>query len=363
MPRSLAPLSCLLLALAALAGCRSTPDRVFLGPQDATLATRRDPSGEVTTWRLETVADTRLRVVREFDRERAELGIQVDELGKEAAERRGVRPYTGMLVTKVAAASPGKAAGLLVNDVVQSIDGVEVVYREQYEATVAKVGAGATLALRVLRGQQTLDVDLPVGRVVVRATEERRIDLDIPPTPARAFAGATLRGIPAEVCKAMYGEPRQAVVVADLEVGSPAWLAGVRSGDVVDAVDGAPVPDVKTLSERIVERGMAGGRMTWSVRRGDGPTHVADIALGDYQRATSVRVPLLFCVEGGVFAQSWSVGPFGLLMNDQGSYIPDKTTREPRTRNVFRALFGLLRVKSAPEATEIRLLWFVRFAV
>jgi hypothetical protein len=197
MPRILAlPCQLFLLALAVFAGCRSTPDRIFLGPQDVTLATRRDPSGDVTTWKLETMADTRLRVVREFDRERADVGVQVDELGKEAAERRGVRPYTGMLVTKVAADSPAARAGLLVNDVVQAIDGVEVVYREQFEATIAKVLPGAKLALRVLRGQQPLDVEFAVGRVVARATEERRIDLDIPPTPSRAYAGATLRGRP-----------------------------------------------------------------------------------------------------------------------------------------------------------------------
>jgi hypothetical protein len=363
MPRSFAPVSWLLPLLFALAGCRSTPDRVFLGPQDSTLAVRRDPSGQVTTWRLETMADTRLRIVREFDRERADVGIHVEELGKEAAERRGVRPYTGMLVSKVGPDSPAKAAGLLANDVVQAIDGVEVVYREQYEATIAKVAPGSKLALRVLRGQQPLEVEIGVGRVVVRATEERRIDLDIPPTPSRAYAGATLRGIPAEVCAVMYGQPRQAVVVVDIEVGSPAWIAGVRSGDVIDAVDGSPVPDVRHLTEQIVVRGEAGGRMRWTVRRGDGPAHEADVALSDYQRASSTRVPLVFCQEGGTFAQSWSLGPFGLLMNAQGTYIPDKTTRQPRTRSVFRAIFGLLRVKSSPTQTEVLLLWFVRFSV
>jgi NADH:ubiquinone oxidoreductase subunit H len=57
------------------------------------------------------------------------------------------------------------------------------------------------------------------------------------------------------------------------------------------------------------------------------------------------------------------VGPFGLLMNAQSAYIPDKTTRETRTRSVFRAAFGLFRVKSSPTQTEVLLFWFVRFAV
>ena len=103
--------------------------------------------------------------------------------------------------------------------------------------------------------------------------------------------------------------------------------------------------------------------MRWSVRRGDGPTHEADVALHDYQRSTTVRIPLVFCLEGGTFADSWSIGPWGLVMNDQSQYVPDKTTRQPRTRNVFRAVLGLLRVETSPKATEIRLLWFVRFSV
>lgn len=349
--------------LALLAGCRSMPERYFLGPNDCVLAQRREPSGEVRTWRLATQADTRLVVVREFDRERAVVGIDVAEIGKEQAEARGVRPYTGMLVTKVQPESPAAAAGLLANDIVLAIAGVEVVYREQFEQAVAKLAPGATLALRVLRGQSPLDLEVAVGRATVRATEERRIDLDMPPTPVRAFAGATLRGIPAEVCKAMYEAPRQAVVVTDVEVGSPAWVAGVRSGDVIDMVDGEPVPDVRELSARVVARGQAGGGMRWSVRRGADAPYEADLALRDYQQETTVRVPLLFCYEGGTFADSWSVGPFGLVMNDQSHYVVDKSSRAARTRNVFRAVLGLVRVETAPERTEVRLLWFVRFSV
>jgi hypothetical protein len=346
----------------ALAGCRSASERYFVGPDDRVLATRREGT-EVTTWKLETQADTRVRVVREFDRDRATLGFDAKEIGKEDAERRGVKPYSGMLVTRVEPNTPAAAAGVLRDDVVLAMDGVEVVYREQFDGAVGKLRPDAALALRLLRGQQPIEAEIALGRIKARATEERRIDLDIPPTPVRAFAGATLRGIPADVCAAMYGTPRQAVVVTDLEVGSPAWVAGVRSGDVVDAVDGEPVPDVRELSNRVAARGDAGGAMRWTVRRGEGPAYDADIHLRDYQRETTVRIPLLFCVEGGTFADSWSVGPFGLVMNDQSNYVVDKSSREARTRNVFRAVLGLLRVETAPDKTEVRLLWFVRFAL
>lgn len=361
MNRRLLPFLVLALAV-GLAGCRSASERIFIGPDDCVLAERRE-GREVTTWRLETQADTRIRMVREFDRERAVLGLDAKEIGKEDAERRGVKPYTGMLVTRVAADSPAAAAGVLVHDIVLAMNGAEVVYREQFDGAVAKLAPGGTLALRLLRGQQEIAADVALGRVTTRATEERRIDLDIPPTPVRAYAGATLRGIPADVCAAMHAAPRHAVVVTDVEVGSPAWLAGVRSADVIDQVDGAPVPDVRALSDRIAALGVAGGRMRWTVRRGDGPRHDADVALHDYQRGTLVRVPLVFCLEDGTFDDSWSLGPWGLLMNDQSRYVPDKSTRETRTRNVFRAVLGLVRVETSPQATEVRLLWFVRFSV
>lgn len=361
MLRRLPLLVCLAFA-AALAGCRSAAERYFVGPDDCVLATRQEGT-VTTTWRLETQADSRIRVVREFDREGAVLGLDAREIGKEDAERRGVKPYTGMLVTKVAADSPAAAAGVLANDLVLTMDGAEVVYREQWVGVIAKLQPGGALALRLLRGQQQLDVQVALGRALTRAVEERRIDLDIPPTPVRAYAGATLRGIPADACAAMYGAPRHAVVVTDVEVGSPAWLAGVRSADVIDQVDGAPVPDVRALSDRIAALGVAGSRMRWTVRRGDGPAHDADVALHDYQRGTLVRVPFVFCLETGTFDDSWSLGPWGLLMNDQSRYVPDKSTRETRTRNVFRAVLGLLRVETSPQATDVRLLWFVRFSV
>lgn len=347
---------------ATLAGCRSAGDRIFIGPDDCVLAKRRE-GAEVTTWRLETLADTRLFVAREFDRERAVLGLDAKEISKEDAERRGVKPYSGMLVTRVAPDSPAAVAGVLVHDIVLAMDGADVVYREQFDGAAAKLAPGGKLALRLLRGQQETNVEVVLGRVTARASEERRIDLDIPPTPVRAYAGATLRGIPADVCKAIYGAPRNAIVVTDVEVGSPAWVAGVRSADVIDQVDGEPAPDVRALSERIAALGVAGGSMRWTVRRGEGPQHEALVPLHDYQRGTAIRVPLLFCLDDGTFDDSWSLGPWGLLMNDQSRYVADKSTRAPRTRSIFRAVLGLLRVETSPQATEVRLLWFVQFSV
>jgi membrane-associated protease RseP (regulator of RpoE activity) len=187
------------------------------------------------------------------------------------------------------------------------------------------------------------------------------VPLDAPQSSHRPFAGVTLRGIPAAWCERIFDAPRQAVVVTNVEVGSPAWLAGLRAGDVVDTVDGAPVPDVQTLSNLIHERGEREEPMTFGVRRGQGPAHTGTVELGDYSGESNAWVPLVFRYENGTYEDFWSVGPFGLLMSNRNRYEADSSTRRSRTRNVFNAVLGLFRVETTARETEVRLLWIISF--
>ncbi len=65
--------------------------------------------------------------------------------------------------------------------------------------------------------------------------------------------------------------PAQAPVVQDVAPGEPAALAGVKPGDVVEAIDGQPVPDWQALFDRIRASAASGTArpMHWQVRRGD----------------------------------------------------------------------------------------------
>lgn len=351
----------LLAALAVTPACRSFRGQYHLGADDYVLATRTEPSGATTSWRLQTGTVTSLVAVTEREEEQPLLGLRVAELDKDHAEKRGVRPYTGLLVRGVADASSAAEAGVLVGDVLLAIDGGETFYLPQLRKVEAALRVGQKVVVKVLRGQDALDLDLTVRATKQKVRDEQAIALESPKPLARPFAGVTLVGIPAAHCERIFGAPRQAVIVSQVEVGSPAWVAGIRPGDVIDTLDGQPVPDVHGLQRTIAERGESGESITLGVHRGADGAHEGQVALSDYQDATRVRIPLVFCLDNGVWRDSWSFGPWGLLLRNRNSYVADATTRRVKTHNVFSAVLGLFRVESTPTDTSVRLLWFIRF--
>jgi membrane-associated protease RseP (regulator of RpoE activity) len=358
MPRLLALL--LLASLLLITGCRSTRGQFHVGSSDYVLAKRTD-DGRTKTWRLQGGTVTSLIETVEYVEERPGLGLSLFELDKERAEKRGVRPFTGLLVDRVAEDSTGAEAGVLAGDVLLAIDGAETFYQAQVKAKVKALVAGNKVTLQVLRGQDKMDLAATVRTQKNPVLHESAIDLETPASLPRPFAGVNLLGIPAAKCEEIFGAPRQAVIVTQVEVGSPAWVAGIRPGDVIDTLDGQPVPDVHTLQRTIATRGEAGESIQLGVHRGADAGHQGAVALADYQDDSNFYVPLVFCYQNGVWKDSWSIGPWGLLVRNRNTYVSDPTTRRVETTNVFSAVLGLLRIESRPDETRVRLLWFIRF--
>lgn len=355
----------LLLLAAALGGCTTYSDLNPVGALDYVLAKHADADGGTTEFHLDTsLAGGRaaLRVVREAERERPFLGLRVDEIGPREAEQRGVAPYSGLLVRGVYEDSSAAKAGVLAGDVLLTLGGEPIVYGDQLERAVAGLAAAQVVEAKLLRGQR--EVTLPLTTALRREafTDDQGVPLDEPQTATRPYAGARLFGIPRVWCERIWGEARDAVVIASVDPGSPAWVGGFRGGDVLLDVDGQPVPPVDELVRQIAVRGAGGATMRWRVQRAAADTYEGEVALGDYTRETNVWLPFVFRLRDGAFEDTWSVGPFGLLLSNRNHYVVEADNRAAPTRNVFNALFGLIHVESGPHHREVRLLWFLRFA-
>ncbi|MCK5945032.1 MAG: PDZ domain-containing protein [Planctomycetes bacterium] len=347
-----------LLALPLATSCTSYSVQHFVGTDEYEIARVEAPGGAVETYRLRDGRS--LEVITEYERERPFLGFQVQELDKTRADQRGVKPYSGLLVTGTYSESSARLGGVLANDVLLAIDGNEVVYTDQLSAAVAKLGEGQEVLVRLLRGHTEIDVTLVTKMLRENVRDRQNISLRAPPPSRRPYAGVNLRGVPSVWAERMFGEPRNAVVVAEVEVGSPAWLAGIRGGDLIEAVDGEPVPEVDELSRRIAAKGDAGESMVWQVRREPGHTFEAEIELEDYSGTSGLHIPILFHVNNGTYEDRWSIG-WGLIMGNRNNYIADQQTRRVLTRNRFSMLFGLFKVDTRPDETRVRLLWFISF--
>jgi membrane-associated protease RseP (regulator of RpoE activity) len=340
--------------------CTTYSTGTYIGSDAYELARRTLDDGSVETYVVDSDAKQGIAVRQTIERDEvvADLGLRVGELDKATAERRGLRPFRGLLVRGLEAESAAGAAGVVVGDVVTSIDGVELSYETQFRDLSRRKDVAKPMTLRILRGANETEVV-----VTPKSRKQKSRDVVAVPLetsqPNKAYAGFVLRAIPQEWVERIHGDTRNGVLLAGVEVGSPAWLAGFRGGDRITAVDGGAVPTLPELARTIAERGAARGSIRLRVEHGEGPAHEAVIPLSDYQRTEQVHFPLVFQVVDGVVEDKFCLGPWGLLVSNRSAYVRNPS-REVQTESSFDALLGLFHVRSTPDSSMVRLLWFIK---
>ncbi len=357
LPQSAAT-SALLACLSFFAACTSYTYETRIPNERFEVARAQAGAGVTESFFVDARLEATMEAVVETDRERPSLGLQVRELDREAAERRGVAPYSGLLVTGTQADSAARAAGVVPGDVILTVGGQKTVYANLLPAVESSLTSGAATTLRVLRGQQESELQVTPKAKRERETTKQSIALESVDT-ARPYAGLVLRGVPKEWCERVLGEGKNGVLVASVEVGSPAWIAGFRCGDFVELVDGTPTPTAQQLAATVYERGVQGGSIAMTVRRGMSAQHTATIELRDYTTTKKVWVPFVYYREQGVPKTCWTTGPLGILASNKSTYVSDARGREAETHDTFRALLSLIRYDSSPRGDCLRLLWFI----
>jgi len=343
-----------------LGGCTVHDRGCFLGSDPVELARLQHDDGSVETFVLEAGrgVDVSLKVVTEYDRERAFLGLRVQELAAPVGSR-SAGAASGLLVTGTYPDSPAAAGGVAVGDVLLSVGGERTRCRGHLHAIEATLRLPDPVTLQVLHAGKLLDRVARPRALRERIIDSQSIELERSGS-ACAQSGAVFRGIPAVWSRRILGDDSRGVVVAAVDVGSPAWLAGVRAGDLVEAVDGGPVPALSSLARLIEQRGRRAEAIELRVRRGGAAAHDARIELSDYRGALRVWVPGVCRIEGGSFHDAWSAGPFGVLAGGASRHVAG-VGRESLTQRSWYALLGMVRMESCAAGDRLRLFWFLEF--
>lgn len=68
------------------------------------------------------------------------------------------------------------------------------------------------------------------------------------PTPSRGWIGVEIQPVTPEIADAIGLDKAAGAIVAQAQTNSPAVMAGIKSGDVITAVNGKPVGDARQLA-------------------------------------------------------------------------------------------------------------------
>ena len=159
----------------------------------------------------------------------------------------------GALIAEVEPNSPAAAAGLRKGDVVTALNGHPVRGPAELRARLGVVPAGETVELKLQRDKETQLIRARVAEVEKSKSAGAQ---SVPELAGAALSEVERRGLPGK---------NRAVLVNDVEAGSPAFQHGIRAGDLIIGVNQRRVTTAPELAKAL----RASGRLALNVVRGD----------------------------------------------------------------------------------------------
>lgn len=173
------------------------------------------------------------------------LGVVIQEVNKDLAESFGLEKPAGALVAQVLEDSPAAKGGLLVGDVILSLDGKPIIMSADLPHLVGALKPGTTAEFDVVRDGERKKLKLSIGAL---------------PEDGETLAGSAASGVErssnrlgvkvveltAEQKKSL--DLKGGVVISEVQNG-PAALIGLRPGDVITHLNNQAIDSAKTFTE------------------------------------------------------------------------------------------------------------------
>jgi serine protease Do len=204
------------------------------------------------------------------------LGVESQEISSEKAKELKLPAERGVLLERIVPDSPAAKAGLKDNDVITEINGQRVEGAAQFRRMIHEIPAGRSVQFTVWRDGRAQSVGVTLGKsedhgnmwfkTAPRAFSFQLPKIEMPevaPMPDMdmegfaVLAGSRPRlGIDAEDLNgqfgAYFGAPDgEGVLVREVNTGSPAEKAGVKSGDVITSLNGERIRSLGDLREKL----------------------------------------------------------------------------------------------------------------
>jgi C-terminal processing protease CtpA/Prc len=204
------------------------------------------------------------------------LGVESQEITSEKAKELKLPAERGVLLERIVPDSPAAKAGLKDNDVITEINGQRVEGAAQFRRMIREIPAGRSVQFTVWRDGKAQSIGVTLGKsedhgnmwfkTAPRAFSFQLPNIEMPevaPLPDMdigaygVLAGSRPRlGIDAEDLSgqfgAYFGAPDgEGVLVREVNSGSPAEKAGVKSGDVITSLNGERIRSLGDLREKL----------------------------------------------------------------------------------------------------------------
>jgi serine protease Do len=150
-----------------------------------------------------------------------------------AANRRG--GLDGVVVQSIIPNTPADTANLLLDDIIQTIDDKPILEPADLSRIVAAKPAGTVIEIKINRRGREVTKQVKLAKRYILS--KRRPYSSIAPPRWRGMLVDQPTAIPSLIGRAHAIDSKGCVGVVDVTQDSPAWDAGIRSGDFISFVD------------------------------------------------------------------------------------------------------------------------------
>jgi len=198
------------------------------------------------------------------------LGVVIQGLSPEIAEKLGLSETKGALVSRVIEDGPGAKAGIEEGDVIREFDGKPVDDYDDLPRIVASTPVNKKVDISVIRDGKRVVLHPKIALLEEPGDVQKTSATPAQQSGEKSF-GLSVQDLTDEVAERLGLEGTKGAVVKSVDPDGPASEAGIRGGDVIVEVDRHEVKDAKSLQKALEK---SEDRALLLVRRGDNQLYV-----------------------------------------------------------------------------------------
>ena len=197
---------------------------------------------------IDVAMDVKNQLVTTGHVQRGRIGVTIQEVNQALADSFKLSRPRGALVSQVESGGPADSAGLKPGDVILAVNGHEIERSSELPPLVAAIKPGQQATLTVWRDKSEKTMRIKIAELEDEPTVASN---DTPSSADTGKLGLAVRPLTGNEQKQLHTAGR--LVVEDSD--GPAAIAGVERGDVILAVNGAPVGSVSEFRKAVDSSG------------------------------------------------------------------------------------------------------------
>jgi len=197
------------------------------------------------------------------------LGVVIQDVTPELAKSFHLPEPMGALIAKVTKGGPADKTGLERGDVITALNGTPIKDSHELSALVAATPVGERVEITVLREGKEKTYTVKLGELTDQPAKAEGGE------ESGEHWGITVANLSSEITRRFQLDRDQTgVVVTDVDADSPAALAGIQLGDIIQEVNRQPVESVNDFTKAIADA-KDQDTLLLLVQRGDASTFFA----------------------------------------------------------------------------------------